>query len=138
MMASRIAELATQVTELLMRENAVRIDHEQVGNYMTVQQICDELCIYVGDWTKVKNEILRKGMSICYLPGKGHFLGHKGEEVTNFVYKYKIARGFVRHMREYKEAIETASPEAKDWIGRRFKDFSLEKEEDPTDDERAR
>jgi hypothetical protein len=122
---------ANKVIEYLRRENAVRIDEATVGNYRNRYDICDAVGVCVDSWTKVKTRLLQRGVSICYKPGKGlgHYLGFKGEEVVNVVYKYKTARGWVKHLKETKEAIRSSSPEAKAWIDRRFKDIEQELEE---------
>lgn len=119
---------AERVISYLTEQNAVRLDEDTVGNYLTVFQICEALDIFVGNWIKIKNCLLKSGINICYIPGKGHFIGGKGEAITNYIYKYKIARGWVKHLHEVKEIIETSDPAAKQWISRRFKDFELEEE----------
>ena len=128
MSPSELDGQANRVVDYLQRENAVRVDEDTVGNYLTVYQICEALNIYVGNWIKVKNTLLKRGINICYVPGKGHFIGGKGEAITNYVYKYKIAKGWVKHLHTVKEIIETSDPAAKAWINRRFKDFTLEEE----------
>ena len=128
-MASDLQSLAGHVVDYLRRENAVRVSHDEIGAFKTRWDICDALKISVADWMKVKTELLRRGISICYIPGRGHFLGFKGEQISNVVYKYKIALGWRRLYHQAREAIRDSSPEAREWIDRRFKDFKLDEEE---------
>jgi len=121
---------ANRVVDYLKAEGAVRVSVDQVGNHKSVFEICDALKdLYSGNWIKVKNRLLQRGVPICYTPGKGHFIGFKGEEISNVVYKYKIARGWVKHLKATRAAIEASAPEAREWIARRFKDFSTEEGE---------
>ena len=129
MSPSELDVAAARVVDYLRRENAVRITEDEVGNHKSVQDICDELDIYVGMWSRIKNHMLKGGIHICYKPGAGHYLGSKGEEVVNVVYKYKIACGWVRHLNDTKNAIRQSSPEAQAWINRRFKDLNIEESE---------
>jgi hypothetical protein len=128
MSPSELDIAVNKVVEYLRRENAVRISVDEVGNYRTRYDICDAAGVCVDNWTKVKTRMLQRGISICYKPGSGlgHYLGYKGEEVVNVVYKYKVAQGWVKHLEETKEAIQSSSPEAKEWIDRRFKNLELE------------
>jgi hypothetical protein len=120
---------ANRVVEYLRREGAVRLDHDKVGCHKSVYEICDELDIFMGRWTAIKTHMLKRDIPICYVPGKGHYLGFKGEQITNVVYKHQIAKGWVKHLRATKDAIKHSSPEARAWIERRFKDFTVEEEE---------
>lgn len=130
MSPNEIEAKASSVAAYLRSENAVRESMTEVGNYKSVYEICDAVGIYMGDWTKIKTHMLHRGQSICYKPGAGHYLGFKGEEISNVVYKQKIARGWVKHLRATKEAIRAASPEAREWIKRRFVDFKIDEQGD--------
>lgn len=129
MSPSEMDSQANRVVDYLESENAVRLDDDTIGNYLTVFQICEALNIYVGNWTKIKNILLRRGVNICYVPGRGHYIGAKGEAITNYVYKYKIALGWTKHLHEVKEILRSSDPTARSWIDRRFKDFRLEEDE---------
>jgi len=119
---------ANRVAEWLEQEGAVRLSYDEVGGHKSVFEICEELDIYIGNWTKVKNAMLRRGIPICYKPGKGHYIGYKGEEISNVVYKHQIAKGWVKHLKSTQDAIKESSPEAREWIERRFKDFRVDEE----------
>lgn len=129
MSPSDLDTAANRVADYLRREGAVRISYDEVSNHKSVFEICDDLDIFVGRWTAVKNHMLKRGIPICYKPGKGHYIGFEGEEISNVVYKHQIAKGWVKHLRATKDAIKASSPEARAWIDRRFKDFKIEEAE---------
>ena len=129
MSPTELENAANEVAAYLQREGAVRVSVDEIAGYKTVFEICSDLGI--TNWAAVKIAMLRRGIPIVYIPNRGHFLGFKGEEITNVVYKHKIARGWVKHLRATKDAIKASSPEAKAWIARRFNEIDVEGEENP-------
>jgi len=136
MSPSELDMIADKVVEYMDQVGAVRIDEENIGDYRTVFQICQDLKIDTRLWRRIKNRINERGKqakqpySIVFVQGKGHFLGDGDEDITNDVFKYKIAKGWVKHLKGSREKIANASPRQRAWIDRRYKDFSLDGEEE--------
>jgi hypothetical protein len=124
-----IMQEAYAVENYLRENDAVRIDVDTVGAYRSVFEICSDLKISSDHWRAIKNYLLSKGRHLCYKSGKGHFLGFPGEEITNDIYLFKIAKGWQKHYYKAKEAIRSASPEEQEWINRKFETFDLADEE---------
>lgn len=121
-------EMAEAAVRYLREQQAVRINEDQVDCFVTVFEICDHLKIDRTRWTKVKNRAIELGHSVCFISGRGHFLGGKDEVVTNYVHKYQVAKGWVKHLHSTREAIEKSSPAAREWIKRRYKNFDIDEE----------
>ncbi len=129
MSPSELELAAIQVENYLRDCGAVRINETEVADYRTVEQICDELHICDVDFRKVKSYMRKNGVPISYIPNKGHFIGWDGEQVTDTVYKFKVSAAHAQNLKRYRDELANASPDEKSWIGRRFKDFTLEQEE---------
>jgi hypothetical protein len=97
---------AFAVLALLHENGAKRLDRNTIGGFMTVNEMCKALDFYRGDWTTIKERMLELGFFVCYKPGKGHYLGFKGETVMNVVYVSAIARSWNSRVRKYIQVIE--------------------------------
>jgi hypothetical protein len=115
---------AKEIERYLQDSGAVRVSETEVADYKTVEQICDDLHICDGDFRRVKAYMRKRKVPISYIPNKGHFIGWAGEQVTDIVYKFKVSAAHARNLKTYTNELENASPNEKQWINRRFKDFT--------------
>ena len=129
MSPSEIDLAATKIEEYLRSRGAVRISETEIADFVTVEQICDDLRLCDTDFRRIKARMVQSGIAISYISNRGHFIGWKGEGITNTVMRYKVSVAYARKVRGYAEELENVSSEEKFWIDRRFKDFSVDPKE---------
>lgn len=114
------AALAERVMSTLEKAGAVRSEAENTepGAYVTVQDLCDQLGLFVGDWRSVKRYMHSHHYPITYLPGKGHYIGGSGEEIMNTQRKKEMAEGWAAKLPEYNRELSTCSSASKGWLTR--------------------
>ena len=130
---SKIDGIADAVLNYLEAEGAVRMSRKSIRGFKTVWQICEDVKFDYGLWSKVKTAINRRGQeqgfSLCYIQGKGHYKGYAGEDITNVLSKYKVAKGWERQLKTTREVLAHCSKTEKFWIEQRDKDFIIEEAE---------
>ncbi len=123
--------LAESVVRLLHSRNAIRPedDEENIPDYVTVREICDELHLYVGDWQQLARYMYQHGYPLCHKPGKGHYLGGNGEQICKTYYKWRMAKGWTLKFAGIDRELREASAESRRWMERSFKVTSVDEME---------
>ncbi len=128
MSQDQLEQAAKTVKAFMEREGAVRTSKDQIGGFVTVRDICEKNDIYCGNWHQLKAYMLKRGIRLCYIQGKGHYLGYHGEEITNTLSLYKMARGWQRHLHTSEQALRSANKDSWEWILSRDGNFAIESE----------
>lgn len=132
MLTSNVMTTAEGVVTILRAANAVRIpenetEHgEYVGNFVTKEEICHQLDLYIGDWAKVRNYMEENGYPIVYKPGKGFYLGGKGESAIMDFHRLRMARGWERVGQRTRKKLSDMSEDSARWLKDTYGSSDLE------------
>jgi len=87
---------------------------------VTVRDICDELHIYYGDWHYLARYMYNHSYPLCHKPGKGHYIGGKGEQICKVYYRWRMAKGWSLLFKNVDKDLRSAPEEGKKWMEKNF------------------
>lgn len=95
-----------KMVEACMRERgAVRDEDGKITAYLSRYDLAKECDFFLGDWVKIKEQMLRNGVTLRFMPGRGHFIGGRGEEIYNVISCGNMASGWAGRASAYLEAL---------------------------------
>lgn len=104
-MSEEIKALARAIAEWLTETDCVMNGDGTIHGFKTRREIADEFGFTTDKFVAVKEEMLRQGFNISFIPGRGHFIGDKDARLRNVQFAFKVGNSWLRLANRYSSAI---------------------------------